>query len=359
MKLWTTSMNILPEIQQKIQKEIFPYVQTKWHPMLELGINALSLCPFKSLNENARKNRENEKAAEMQMYRLSRHPKLLKIFSILLTKLFKVTDQSIINVDFSIFHPFAILCFALQTESGRSIPIWVDIIKYPVEEDSQNLFVLDTLAKFIKVIDCSPNIVCDRGFIGENLIGGFLLLNLTFYLRMKADKYITYNGKRLQVREKKKKLKNIHWLDVTGELYVKLPNLRAVRSSKSMKQKVKAKECWYIVTNDMETTREDILRTYYYRFEIEETFKDIKHAFDTNPRYIIKKRTLKTILLFQILGIWLLWEINQVCKQIRETYLKQRKRSHSWIRQNLELVLKERLLPVIPSYSPRKEVSLA
>jgi hypothetical protein len=175
---------------------------------------------------------------------------------------------------------------------------------------------------------------------------------------MKANKYITYHGQRLQVTEKRKKLKDIHWLDVTGKLYSNLPKLRVVRSSKAMKQKLKAKECWYIVTNDMEATREQVLQTYYYRFEIEETFKDIKHAFDTRPRYITKKRTLKTILLFQMLGIWLLWEVDQVCTQIRESYLKQKKRHHSWIRQNLELVLKERLLPVIPSHNLRKEVIL-
>ena len=153
------------------------------------------------------------------------------------------------------------------------------------------------------------------------------------------------------------RLKYIHWLEVTGELYSKLPDLRVVRSSKQMKRKSKAKECWYIVTNDFTLNREEILKTYYYRFEIEETFKDIKHAFDTRPRYITKKRTLKTILLFQMLGIWLLYELNEAFQSMKQQYLKQKKRQHSWIRQNLEIVLKERLIPVFPSYSLRKEVA--
>lgn len=339
-------MNILPTIEQRIQEDILPLVKPKWKPMFRLGINALSLSPFNSLSGNARVSRKNSKAAMMQMYRLVRK-NLVSIFSKIMLQFFNINDKSIINIDFCIFHPFAVLCLGLQTKKGRSIPVWIDIIKYPIKKDSQNIFILKSLERFLRIVKCKPQIVCDRGFIGKYLIHGFVNLGLIFYIRMKAGKTMIYKGKKYLIT---KKMKDIFWLDVTGEIY-KL-RLRTVRSSQSLRKRLKLKECWYIITNNFELSRQEILNNYYYRFEIEETFKDIKHVFNTKPRYFQKTNTLLVLLWFQILGIWLLWHINQKLKLIKKYLIPPHpKKQFSWIKQSFEIIFQERLRPLIPVYN--------
>jgi hypothetical protein len=52
------------------------------------------------------------------------------------------------------------------------------------------------------------------------------------------------------------------------------PSLRVIRSD----QPDGDGEPWYILTSDMAKSRKKIIRIYYHRFEIEETFKDLKHV---------------------------------------------------------------------------------
>jgi hypothetical protein len=294
-------MVILPQIQGKIKADLLGNMKKKWHGMLLLGINALSLHAFHSFNSNARcASKGSSDAAEMQMYRLCHHDKFLSALEGLLLRLFPCNEASIVNIDFTIFHPFAVLCFAVQTRNGRAIPCFVRVLRYPVAEQSQNLFILQALDEFLAQLKCKPKIVCDRGFIGETLIKGFLARNLTFYVRMKAGKTILVSGK-------KKNLRQLHSLESVGIFYGK--ELRVVRTSKTQMKRLHAKECWYIITNDMKVSRETILSAYYYRFEIEETFKDMKHLFDATSSWMKREQTLRTLLVFQMIGIWLFWEI--------------------------------------------------
>lgn len=348
-------MKILPEIQEKIQSKILPLVKPKWQPMFRLGVNALSLKPFISLNSNARTSRKLGNAAEIQMFRLMNKIGIWSIFSSILLALFSIDDQTVISIDFTIFHPFAVLYFGIQTREGRSIPVWFDIIKYPVKRDSQNIFILDSIREFLAVVDCKPKIVCDRGFIGKFLIHGFFDLELTFYVRMKSGKHWLVEGKT-------RRLSKQHKLDESGAMYGE--KMRVVRSSKTLQRKLKAKEPWYIITNDFDSTREEILKTYYYRFEIEETFKDLKHIFNSSQRYLTKISTLKTILWFQTLGIWLFWVTGKLTK-IVTTKLRQTKKKLSWIRQVFEQLTRETsqlILPELnwstttPYFDCRKEV---
>jgi len=337
-----TSMSILPNIQEKVQLEILPLVRPKWRSCFELGINALSLSPFTSLNSNARVVRGT--CGMMQMYRLMRKS-VTDIFALMMTKLFKIDNNSLINMDFTIFDPFAVLCLALQTKSGRAIPVWIEILKYPIKKDSQNIFILDSLRRFVRLTNCHPKIVADRGFIGEYLINGFIKLGLTFYVRVKTGKSV--------IRELKKKnkivsLRNINWLDFRAIIYSQ--KLRVIRSSKTLQRKLNLPECWYIITNDFDTKRETILDTYYHRFEIEEAFKDIKHIFNTKQNYIQKTSTLETIIWFQTLGFWLLWLTSNIPK-LKQKVKSQIKKQLSWFKQSWEQMMSERFQPIIPMYN--------
>lgn len=337
-------MAILPHIRTTLQEQFLPCVPKKWHPMFLLGFNALSLQPLRSLNGNARLARENPTAAMMQLYRLCHHCKFLRVFSCLLVRFHPLTNDSVIIVDFTIFHPFAVLCFALQTEEGRAVPVWLDVLKYPVQKDSQNLFILEALDSFLTIVGCRPKLVCDRGFIGKTLIQGFMKRNLLFYVRMKVGKTFVLEGK-------KKVLRGLRTLDTIGKMYHR--KLRVVRSSKTLMKRVGAKECWYIITNDFDCSRATILSCYYYRFEIEETFKDIKHLLQASVRWITRVQTLKTLLWFQVLGLWLLKGVSMLCHQ----YFHHKKKQLSWVRIAWEAIQRELLQSVFP-ISTRLEVSI-
>lgn len=76
-------------------------------------------------------------------------------------------------------------------------------------------------------------------------------------------------------------------------------NLRMVVSEK------KGIEPWYILTNDFVCLRDKVVAKYYFRFEIEETFKDLKHVGRLKKFFIKKKSTFSVLLWFMVLSIWL------------------------------------------------------
>lgn len=340
-------MPILPTIQEKIQKEILPLVKAKWKPMVQLGVNALSLKPFVSLNSNARSSRVNEVAAERQMYRLLSHPRLVDLFSSLLLSFFSIDEHSVIVMDFTIEGKFAMLCLALQTREGRAIPIWVDVLEYPINDHSQNLFILDVMREFQSVVGCSFKLVCDRGFIGDWLIGGFLDLNLQLYIRLKRGQHWRVQGKWVCFTQQWK-------LDQVGMIYGE--TLRVVRSSKTLQRQMKAKEPWIIVTNDFTASRNEVLEWYAHRFEIEETFKDLKHLFKFFPTWFKKKTSVIMAFWFFMLGFWLLWQVSRVPHIWQERFKRHIKKRISWVKQLLELLQKELRELVFPESPYRKEI---
>ena len=332
-------MPILSNIQEKVHSEIMPLVKPKWKSCFELGINALSLSPFSSINGNARVVGGTN--GMMQMYRFVRK-NLSSVFTIIMAKLFIITNESFINIDFTMFDPFAVLCFALQTQIGRAVPVWIETLKYPIKKDSQNIFILESLKKFIKIVGCNFKVVADRGFIGEYLINGFRDLGLTFYVRMKAGKSVI---RELKNKDKVISLRKVKWLDFEAMIYGH--KLRVIRSSKTLQKRLNASECWYIITNDFTSTRETILNTYYHRFEIEEAFKDLKHIFGMNQNYIQKTETLEAIIWFQILGFWLLWLTSHIPK-LKEEVETNIKKQLSWFRTAWEQLMTERIQLIIP-----------
>jgi hypothetical protein len=342
-------MPILPEIAEKIQQKVLPLVRPKWQPRVLLGINALSLQPFVSLNANARASRENTDAAQRQLYRLLAQPDLVGLFASLLLAFFSIDEQSVIAMDFTIEGKFAMLCLALQTREGRAIPIWVDVLEYPVNDHSQNLFILDVVREFQAVVGCSFKLVCDRGFIGEWLIGGFLDLELKFYVRLKRGQHWLVEGKRRCLKKQGK-------LDQIGVIYGE--NLRIVRSSKTLQRQRKAKEPWVILTNDVHATRDQILEWYAHRFEIEETFKDLKHLLNFIPTWFKKRRSVLTVFWFAILGFWLLWQVSRNPMIWQKWFFQAVQKKLSWMKHVFELLQKELKQLVFPEFPSRREVIL-
>ena len=53
----------------------------------------------------------------------------------------------------------------------------------------------------------------------------------------------------------------------------------------------------------MHSRRQTIVRIYYHRFEIEETFKDLKHVLELNQTRLLKPLSLKILLWFAALSV--------------------------------------------------------
>jgi hypothetical protein len=103
-----------------------------------------------------------------------------------------------------------------------------------------------------------------------------------------------------------------------------------IRSPRSRR----AKEPWYILTNDMSSSRTKIVRIYYHRFEIEETFKDLKHVLELRRTRLNRPNSLKAILWLTFLGIAVLYCVTKPTKQqVKRQHPKKR---ISWMRTAME-----------------------
>lgn len=215
-----------------------------------------------------------------------------------------MSKTSLVNIDFSTFCGFETLAFGVQTGLGRAIPVWANCLTYPIKEiGSQNLFVISEIKKFGSILGFYPRFVFDRGFWIPGMIKFFLEDKITFYLRIKQGKFL----EGVEGRIKPAKVLGRVAKDVQIKLYGQ--TVRLIISppppKKLIKKEGKKAERWYILTNDFKAKRVDILNIYYLRFEIEETFKDLKHVAKLKRFFIKKKLSFRILLGFVSLGFWL------------------------------------------------------
>ena len=115
--------------------------------------------------------------------------------------------------------------------------------------------------------------------------------------------------------------------------------LRVVRSDNP-----EADEPWYILTPDTTTSRKNIIQIYYYRFEIEESFKDVKHVRDLDKLQVDLALSLKVVLWFVMLGILLLYlsamkAMGTTWFEERTTHPKKRLSWYRWLHELLEWLI--------------------
>lgn len=304
-------MNILQKSFQIIQEKFIPYVSLRHLKLFWFGIHALTFMRFESLNGNARLLIENRKTASSKIYRLTKKEKIIYSFSSIVSHLNLITRKNIVIIDFSTFCDFQVLTLALQTRLGRAIPLYFDLIQYPIlDETSQNIFIINTIKKFKETVGFYPQFVLDRGFAVPSLIEFFVRNNIVFYVRSKQGKNIIIADK--YGRETKLLANKINSFDIQMKAYGYV--LRLVVSNKPKNKE----EPWYIITNNFDLKRKEIIDIYYYRFEIEETFKDLKHLYDLDKFLIKKMLTFKTLLWFIILGLILAYFIKLAKEKLKE-----------------------------------------
>lgn len=296
-------MSILQESYDFLQSRLLPCVSKRHHKLFTFGFEALTIKPFVSLNGNARITLQGRKTAESKIYRVVTQKNILTYFPKLLSSLGLVTKNDTVNVDFSTFGGFQVLTFAKQTQLGRSLPVYFDMITYPIaSEGSQTIFIEETIKQFVAMLGFAPHLVFDRGFESPFLVPFLVEENIPFTMRFRKDKHVRYHMKELP-------LKNLPWFEKDCLVEVYEDTMLRVVVSEKMSERVDSdgnKEPWYLLTNDFQSDKETVVGRYYFRFEIEETFKDLKHINDLKKFYQIRKvQTFKILLWFCMLAIWL------------------------------------------------------
>lgn len=311
------SVPILSAARAIVQNHILPQVPPVWQRQFRFGLEALSLQPFTSGNANARASGLPRGTAESKITRLLANPGLPAALAKITLGLGHVTPGSYVNADHSDFNGLVALVFAVQSRKGRALPVFLQTAysgKLSARDDApkrtqamraaynaqeqdgdETSRTLATLKALREALGFWPKLVFDRGFGSKELVELLHGQGATFYIRMKAGRYAELGGDRQQLKALPKKDSLV---TLCG-----LP-LRVVRSPKTGQDD----EPWYILTNDLKRSRSKVVRIYYYRFEIEETFRDVKSILGLRKTRFMQPNSLAILLWFVSLGILLLYQ---------------------------------------------------
>ncbi len=249
-------MSIVGQTGRFVSTRLLPFVKPKHQKLFSFGLQALSFTAYESLGSNARLVIKNISTAGSKIYRLMSNKTLLLNFILLVRESGLVTRKSFVNVDFSTFCGFETLCFGVQTGKGRAIPVWNACLTYPITfVGSQNLFVLKQLKAFGKTLEFYPRFVFDRGFWIPIVMQYLLKDKIVFYLRIKQGQTLLWKQK-----GESQKAKTIGGYTKDAPIDLFGYPMRLIVSPPPPKQtnpkKKQNTECWYIITNDRETSRQ-------------------------------------------------------------------------------------------------------
>jgi len=285
-------MNILTRRREFLQT-IALHIPRKLSHLFAFGCDALVGQTVISLRANARLTNHGWFAAKSKTWRLTTNKNLIAVFHALFTRICPVADPDIIAIDFSDFKDGRqVLMFAKQTRRGRALPLYFEMLGYPVQTGSQNLFIIAVITRFLCVAGCMPTLVFDRGFAVPHIIKFLAQHKAPFIIRIKRRKFLTV--------VKSKKRGAAEELGSTDAIIEEWGvSLRLVVSDKPEEG-----EPWYLLTNDTTSSRAEIIKRYYHRFEIEEFFRDAKRLLGLEQHQMKSVRSLSILLWFVILGTW-------------------------------------------------------
>lgn len=310
------------------------FVPKQISKLYDFGLQVLTARFVVSLRANARLLPLNWHTAKSKMYRLLGNGKISLLFLDLLKSLCLVGEKDIVVVDFSDFgNGFQVLMFAKQTKRGRAIPLYFEILRYPIDEGSQNIFVIQAIKNFSHFLGFKPKLVFDRGFACPYIVKFMARNKYIFLIRIKKKKS-AQDIKTMQmflVKDSEKKDRMV-WM------YSK--RLRLIISD----QTKGSSEPWYLMTNDFKSSRQTIIDLYYHRFEIEEFFRDAKRLLNLEHVNFQKEISLRNSLWFVLLGVWFFQSLDE---QMDENDEKARKTLRlSAIRYFFEKMYQECLIVV-------------
>jgi hypothetical protein len=357
------SPSIVRDARTLVQNKLLPAVGSKWLPQFQFGLEAFCLRPFQSAGSNARSVVANTNTAASKTLRLLQNLALAEHLGSIFDTLSLVHPGDYVNVDHSDQDGLTALVGARQTRNGRAIPCFIETTyAHHIPNDSdkprwQRLraamlaarkaqsftgHTIDALQNFHDRLGYWPRLVFDRGFGNESIVTHLAAENATFYIRLKAGRYIVLDGQRTSVSELPKKDSIVTLFGLT---------LRVIRTPTSRRHP----EPWYILTNDLNSSHTKIARIYYHRFEIEEAFKDAKHLFGLHRVQFDKPNSLKVVLWFVSLGIALLYVTTKAT--MHQEHYQHNKKRRSWVRQAYEQFQRELTsYRALTGLTPRPEV---
>jgi Transposase DDE domain len=319
-----SSKNSLSQLSVFVTKKIPQSIPKKLHSLYLFGIKCFTVQPMVSCNGNARiAHGGSRHAAEQQMYRLLRHPKLFLLVWRSVAIHMPLCKSDRVNVDYSNLGPLAILGFAKQTKQGRALPILMRSLasntqgqkkahpnyqrlkdsyarwKKTVQAD-QFTFVIKSLKLLKYLYHCQPRLVFDRGFVHQELVRYLCDEKWVFYIRMRDDFYVLIGGTKHKVSDLPVGEHTVTWADRTLRLIVTKPRKRYTTP-------------WCIITNDRDTCTTKVTKYYYYRFEIEESFRDLKSIYHLKYTRVRTWRSLRVILCFMSLALILALHDRRIC----------------------------------------------
>lgn len=298
-------MNTIQKLNRSVQYLATTYIPKKLHPRFLTGIQALATQPLDSLNSNGRNLDDNRWTGESRIRRAvtdGRFPLLILI--IILKEFVPRTGRLRLSLDHTTLGNVTLAVFALSLGKGRALPIWCVVTR-----TGKGHPLLRPLLKGFKVILSHMSyaqrkrivVVMDRWFAIPTLLEWLDSEHISFVVRLKAN---TSVGVPWQAP---------HLTVPVGE--ISLPDTpvtyhghdwRVVRSD--VRPNMKVDEPWFLLTNipPEKMTRQQVLRTYAKRFEIEECFKDVKWVERYEWHRIRKLSVAHTVYMFVFLGWWLL-----------------------------------------------------
>jgi hypothetical protein len=311
-----------------MQRQLLGSLPKKLQGLAAFGLRALVRIPFVSCNANARMaGAGTGHAAEMRMTRLLRHQRLASLLMRTVQRALPLDDKSVLNVDFSNFGGVAALVAARQTKRGRALPWALEALTsntqgthagkpgyarhkaaYQEWKRQSGGDQYDTVLRLVVFIDrqaaLPPALVFDRGFGNKRLLAALFARKGNSYVRIRDDFRVEVDspGGYLgiwYVRDLPKGNFQVRWKGLAFRLVVATTNDSKQNSTMTP---------WAIATNDQTTTAQQIAKLYYYRFEIEETFRDWKSGLGFRRARLQRWQNLQVLLSFASIATLLAWQ---------------------------------------------------
>lgn len=338
-------MTTIQKMAARVQRLADHYIPKKLQPRFFTGVEALSTKALASLNANGRSTSPNRWTGETRIRRSVTEERFPTLLSQIILKEFVPKRGTLrLSLDHSTFGCFTIAVFALSAGKGRALPVWCVLTRTgkghpllkPLLKGFRTLLEQLSYQQRKRLV-----VVMDRWFAIPELLEWLDSEHLGFVVRLKqgtplgvpwVEPYLTTTAGDVSLPDTPVTYHGHDW--------------RLVRSD--IRPNMKSEEPWFLLTNvpRHKLSRQQILRTYAKRFEIEEYFKDVKWIEGYEWHRMKKLTTARTVFAFVFLGWWLLLKSYGTAGEHTREWNTHPKKQLSWFRTIWEAWLRLRLRPV-------------
>ncbi len=324
-------MTSIQKVQRCVQALACTHIPKKLHPRFFTGIEALATKSLASLNANGRGLSENRWTGESKVRRTVTDARFPGLLLTPIVKEFLPKQGSLrLSLDHSTFGTFTIAVFALSAGTGRALPVWCVVTRTgkghpllkPLLRGFKSLLEQLSYQQRRRVV-----VVMDRWFAIPDLLEYLDSEHIGFVVRLKSG---TPVGVPWVEPDRTTVVDEVSPPDTSVTYHGH--DWRLVQSD--LKPNMKEPEPWFLLTNipAHKMTRQQILRAYAKRFEIEEHFKDIKWIERYEWHQIRKLSVARTVFMFVFLGWWLLLRAYGAATDHQQTRKTHPKKRLSWFR---------------------------